>query len=120
MPCAQHPFLLKAVYERASELIRGRDQTVPTELIGNQRTVYRSFDKAFVQIDAKGAFDSRYASQALIIRDEMTDRNRFSGQSFDASIPAYGGLYCSAQQQAQVNEILHYARFEPVNPELVK
>jgi hypothetical protein len=30
------------------------------------------------------------------------------------------GLYCSTQQQAQINELLRYARKETVNPEMVR
>jgi hypothetical protein len=113
MPYPLHPFVLKAVYERASELIRLPDQTVPTELIASQRTIFRAVKKEHVQ-NAKGDFDPKCASESLLFRNEVQEENRFSGPSFNSTIPAFGALYFSTQQQAQVSEIVHYARYEPV------
>ena len=59
------------------------------------------------------------ANQALIVRDR-NGTNRFSGASGVTGVPEFGGLYCSTQQQAQINELLHYSRNEIVNPEMVK
>jgi hypothetical protein len=46
----------------------------------------------------------------------MFDDHRFSGLSFTPAIPSAGGLYCSLQAQAIVNEISHYARLNPRIP----
>ncbi len=35
--------------------------------------------------------------------------NRFSGPSYSPNIPAAGGLYCVMEQQALVNEAMHYS-----------
>jgi len=108
MPRVTRPAALKAVYEEASRKIRARE--IPTELIMPDRILYRAFDEKYVTINGDGFFRRHLANQALVIRDEKTDSNRYSGRSFHASIPASGGLYCSLQQHALVNELLHYAR----------
>ena len=46
------------------------------------------------------------------IRDQYKDQNRFTGKSFYPEITSSGGLYCSTQQSALVNELLHYGRPE--------
>jgi hypothetical protein len=106
--------VLKAVYEEASRRIAGRD--IPTEPIMSSRTLYRSFDREYLKLSPDGIFRKQFADKSLIVRDQGLDVNRFTGQSFDAGIPARGGLYCSLQQQAQVNEVLHYARTEKSVP----
>jgi hypothetical protein len=53
------------------------------------------------------------ANQCLVIRDQNLDVNRFTGQSVSASVPSCGGLYCSLQAPALVNELVHYARGDP-------
>lgn len=113
MPVARHHAIVKAVYEEARRRIV--DRRIPTELI-YPRTLYRSFDQDYVKINSNGIFTKQYANQALVIRDQGLDTNRFSGQSFDPNIPAQGGLYCSIQQQAQINELLHYARSQSSIP----
>ena len=112
MPVARHHTIVKAVYEEARRRIG--DRQIPTELIDPSRTLYRSIDQQYVRINTNGIFPKQYANQALVIRDQAMDTNRFSGQSFDPNIPAQGGLYCSSQQQAQINELLHYARSEKI------
>jgi hypothetical protein len=114
MPVAQNHPVLKAVYEETCRRIHNRQ--IPTELIYSSRTLYRSIDLQYVKINSNGIFPKQYANQALVIRDQGLDTNRFSGQSFDPNIPAQGGLYCSTQQQAQINELLHYARSQSLIP----
>lgn len=53
------------------------------------------------------------ANGCLAVRDQNRDINRFSGQSLSAHVPACGGLYCSSQAPALVNELVHYARRPP-------
>jgi hypothetical protein len=114
LPIAKSHPLLKAVYLEASRLIAAR--SVPTELVAATRTLYRSFDRKYLTVTSAGIFPRKDANQALVVRDQGTDQNRFSGQSFSGGIKPYGGLYCSLQQSAQINELLHYARNSPHIP----
>jgi hypothetical protein len=100
--------LLRAVYEEATRLIAQR--RIPTELIPPCTPLYRSFDQEYATVNTQGVFPKQTANSALIVRDQFVDVNRFSGQSLTQGIPAYGGLYCSLQPQAIVNEMGHYAR----------
>lgn len=120
MPIVQYPLVLKTVYERTLALIERHQTLVPTELIAAQRTVYRSVDQDYITLTTDGSLDPRYLDQQLLIRDQESDSNRFSGQSLNETIPSYGGLYCSTQQQAQVAELSFYARIQGVNPSMVK
>lgn len=108
MPRVMSAFLLRAVYEEASRLIEARK--IPTELIPTSVPLYRSFDQQYAAINTQRVFPRQSATAALTVRDQLIDVNRFSGQSLTARIPAHGGLYCSMQAQAIVNEIQHYAR----------
>jgi len=100
--------LLRAVYDEATRLIERRQ--IPTELIFRTATLFRAFDQEHATINTQGVFPKQSANAALLIRDQNTDTNRFTGQSLTAGIPAFGGLYCSLQAQAIVNELSHYAR----------
>lgn len=108
MPRVMSAHLLRAVYAEAARLIEAR--RIPTELIPAMATLYRSFDQQYANINTQGVFPRQAANSALAIRDQHVDVNRFTGQSFTAEIPAIGGLYCSLQAQAIVNETRHYAR----------
>jgi hypothetical protein len=107
MPVVRTSAVLKAVYQEAAKRIAARE--IPTELILPDVRLYRAYDLRYAKI-ANGRLPKAEANLALIIRDQYTDRNRYSGQSLDSGIPAAGGLYCSFQQQAIVNEALYYAR----------
>ena len=109
------PNVLQAVYEAATELIHSRDPIVPTDLIFSGRTIFRTFDMEHVEITTSGSYPRRYLNRALLIRDQKTDKNRFSGISNLKGITAAGGLYCSVDQQAQINEILHYSKKDVIN-----
>jgi hypothetical protein len=117
MPTVRYPAVLKAVYLEAARLINGR--SIPTEILSAPRTVFRYFSRDYVNLRTDGVFPKHLANQALVIRDSI-GTNRFSGAPGVAGVPEWGGLYCSTQQQAQINELLHYARKETVNPEMVK
>jgi hypothetical protein len=108
MPRVMSAHLLRAVYAEASRLVEARK--IPTELIPATVPLYRSFDQQYATVNTQRLFPRQTADAALIIRDQFLDVNRFSGQSSTAGIPAYGGLYCSIQAQAIVNEMRHYAR----------
>ena len=108
MPRVMYPHLLRAVYDEATRLIERRQ--IPTEIVTASATLYRSFDQQHATVNTQGVFPKQSANTALVIRDQLVDVNRFTGQSQTAGIPAWGGLYCSLQPQAIVNEICHYAR----------
>jgi hypothetical protein len=108
----RRPALLKAIY---TELFHGGKSSAalaskaPTKIVGPNATVFRAFDHAYFTVDTHRQILRRdQADNALIVRDEDSDQNRYTGKSHDASIPAWGGLYCSLQQQATVNEVAHY------------
>ena len=103
-----HMHLLRAVYDEAMRLIDLR--RIPTEIIPASSSMFRAFDQQYAIINTQGVFPKQSANAALVIRDQLSDANRFSGQSFTTAITAFGGLYCSLQAQAVVNELCHYAR----------
>lgn len=108
MPRVNFPHLLRAVYDEATRLIERRQ--IPTELVSADNILVRSFDLEHATINTQGIFPKHSANAALVVRDQFEDKNRFSGQSLQMGVPALGGLYCSLQGQAIVNEIRHYAR----------
>lgn len=112
----RHPDLLKALY---SEVLR-REKTngpivrsAPTTIVGPQTSVFRAFDQQYFTVDTHRQILRRdQADNALIVRDQDSDQNRFTGKSHDASTPSWGGLYCALQQQAIVNEVAYYVEKE--------
>ncbi len=111
-----YPALLRSVY--LGLLGRGKSAEVfadkaPTRIVGPQVSVFRAFDQEHFIVDTQRRILRRdHADNALIIRDENSDQNRYTGQSHDPSIPPWGGLYCSLQQQATVNEAAYYVEKE--------
>jgi hypothetical protein len=93
LPHVTHMHLLRAVHEEATRLIEQR--RIPTELIPASSSLFRAFDQQYATINTQGVFPKQSANAALVIRDQLSDANRFSGQSFTTAIPALGGLYSS-------------------------
>src|SRR4029077_6601254 len=90
-----HPVLLKSVY---LELLgRGKSggafaDKAPTRIVGPQVSVFRAFDQEHFIVDTQRRILRRdHADNALIVRDESSDQNRYTGQSHDPSIPPWGG-----------------------------
>lgn len=110
MPTVKRPGVLKEVYHATLRLIQA--WRMPTQLISPDETQYRAIDIKYLTPITRDIFPRQQANLCLIPRDQDEDKNRFSGQSLNAGIANSGGLYCSLQQQALVNEILHYARSE--------
>jgi hypothetical protein len=110
MPTVSRPDVLSATYTAAVDLIRSRD--IPTALIAAGHTVFRSVPVKYMPKPSKGQHLSKaIAMNALMPMDGVAERNnRFSGPSYHPSIHATGGLYCVLQQQALINEVMHYAR----------
>jgi hypothetical protein len=114
MPRVNFPELLHAVYDEALRLIEQRQ--IPTELIPASAVLFHYLDLQYATINTQVVFPRQSANEALIIRNQFSNEHRFSGQSSPTGVTAYGGLYCSLQQQAIVNEISHYARTIPGVP----
>jgi len=109
MPTVARADVLKAVYEAASRQIQARE--MPTMLIPAEQTIFRSVPARFLPKPVAGGHVSkRQASEALKPRDGADEaKNRFSGPSYNSGIRDAGGLYYVLQQQALVNEVMHYA-----------
>lgn len=111
MPVVERPAVLKAVYLEAVRKFTARD--APTELLPANQSLFRFFPYKYFHLNTDGVFPRHLANKLLAAYDLDKDVNRFTGQSLNANIPACGGLYCALQQQALVNELLHYTRAEP-------
>jgi hypothetical protein len=113
MPAVNTRAVLAKVYEKAMEKIRRRE--IPTTFIDAGQVLYRSINAQspytyLPKPAAGGHVSKRLANKLLIPGDGTLDlKNRFSGPSFDSSIPPASGLYCVLQQQALVNESAHYS-----------
>lgn len=110
MPTVKRPDVLAAVYRAMSGLIvRG---AVPSTIIQHNHTIFRSVPGQHLPKPPAGRSLSRHlANQALMPRDGAAGgENRFSGPSHDPAIPSASGLYCVLQQQALVNEVMHYSQ----------
>jgi hypothetical protein len=110
MPTVARPDVVKATYDAVSALIRSRE--IPTDLLFAGRTLFRSFSALRLPKPAPGGCVSKTdAVKALEPFDGPDEKeNRFSGPSYNPSIPPAGGLYCVLQQQALVNEAIFYGR----------
>jgi len=88
---------------------------MPTVLLQSGTTLFRSFNpnSAYTLLPKPqpGKHVSKsQANKLLIPGDGLRElNNRFSGPSYDPAIPAAAGLYCVQQQQALVNESMHYS-----------
>jgi len=110
MPTVKRPDVLAILYQATSTLIsRG---VVPSTLIHSSHTIFRSVPGQYLPKPPTGGHVSKEAaSHALMPRDGTNDAsNRFSGPSLNPTIPYASGLYCVMQQQALVNEVMHYAK----------
>ncbi|MDX2267013.1 MAG: hypothetical protein NW208_02840 [Bryobacter sp.] len=107
MPSVMQPAVFAAAYQAMRALLD--DRRVPTrQLYGNQH-VFRSVAAQYLPRPAAGGFPNQAQQNAALSPfDEGADRNRWSGASPTGGIPASGGLYCVLQQQALVNEVMHY------------
>jgi hypothetical protein len=112
MATVMRPAVLAAVYEETLRNI----SSIPTMLIAAERTIYRSVPSQYLPQPPPGGHVSKAAAgQALRPRDGVTEsNNRFSGPSYSAAIRAAGAIYCVLQQQALVNEVMHYGRLAGV------
>jgi hypothetical protein len=118
MPTVARSDVVKATYDAVSALIRARE--IPTDLLFTGRTIFRSFPAHFLPKPAHAGHVSKLqAAKALQPFDGTVERaNRFSGPSYNPSIPPAAGLYCVLQQQALVNEVVFYGRRTGVHKSL--
>jgi hypothetical protein len=113
MPTVKRPAKLAEIYLKTKAKIEARE--VPTTFIDAGQVLYRSINPAspftYLPKPAPGGHVSKaIANNLLIPGDGARDlNNRFSGPSYDGSIPSSSGLYCVLQQQALVNESAHYS-----------
>ncbi len=113
MPTVKRPAILAAVYEAALKKIDSRE--IPTLVVQAGQTLYRSInpDSSYTALPkpaAGGHVSKLQANQLLIPGDGVLDlNNRFTGPSYGPAIPPASGLYCVLQQQALVNESMHYS-----------
>src|SRR5438046_2690208 len=111
MPKVNSPAALSAAYAA----VRKNIDRIPTVLIHPGHTLFRSIDPnkpyTLLRKPAAGGHVSKLqANQLLAPADGSLELyNRFSGPSGDAKIPSIGGLYFVLQQQALVNESMHYS-----------
>ena len=111
MPTVRFPALLAAVYHA---VLRGAPQA-PSTVFFPGTTFFRSFDQKYFVADAHRHILRRdHANNALRVPAD-NDHNRFTGASHNAAIQAVGGLYCSLQQQAVVNEGAFYREKDRAN-----
>jgi len=111
LPTVKRPAALAAAYAAAKRKI----DDLPTLLLPADTTLYRSFNPngAYTQLPKPqpGQHVSKLQANKLLVPGDglLELNNRFSGPSYDPAIPAAAGLYCVLQQQALVNESMHYS-----------
>lgn len=111
MPTVKNPAALKSAYNAASRKIAQRE--IPTLLIQGGQSLFRSVPASILPKPAAGGHVSKSAANQLLLPYDLgTERgNRFSGPSpTNSGVPSAGGLYCVLQQQALINESMHYSR----------
>jgi hypothetical protein len=113
MPGVKRPAILASVYEAASKKIAERD--IPTLVVQAGQTLFRSVNPnsaytALPKPGDSGHVSKLQANKLLIPGDGALELgNRFTGPSYNPSIPPAAGLYCVLQQQALVNESMYYS-----------
>ncbi len=110
MPTVKSSTALKQAYDAAQQKIALRE--VPTLLIQGVQAMFRSVPAGILPKPAAGGHVSKSAANKLLVPYDLgTERgNRFSGPSYNSpAIPSVGGIYCVLQQQALINESMHYS-----------
>ncbi len=110
LPTVKRCAALLAAYTAAKKKI----DDVPTVFLLPGQTVFRSFDPSspysLLPKPKPGTHVSKALANRLLVPSDGSreGKNRFSGPSYNAAIPASAGFYCVQQQQALVNEAMHY------------
>lgn len=115
MPRVLHPAVLAKSYELTRKKIEQRE--IPTTVVQAGQFLYRSINPSNPHTHLpKPAGPRKHISKPsanalLAPADEAMELgNRFSGPSHNAHIRGAGGLYCVQQQQALMNESMHYSK----------
>jgi len=112
MPQVKRNEALTRAYAATKRKIELND--LPTMLLRQGQTFYRSVDPNSRYTPLSKPLPGKALSAALTDRalapsDGIREgNNRFSGPAL--GVPASGGLYCALQQEALVNESVHYNR----------
>src|SRR5262245_2754878 len=105
MPAVKSCAVLDAVYKAVLKI--GRE--APTMLFVPPIPAFRSFPQAPFVVDMRRhVFRRPHADGALRIQRSSRDENRWTGKATPSAPAKRGGLYCSVQGQATVNEAAHY------------
>jgi hypothetical protein len=109
VPTVKNPAALKQAFDAASALIARRE--IPTLLILGGQALFRSVPAGLLPQPPAGGHVSKLAANPLLIPYDLgAERsNRFSGPSYNPRVSSTGGLYCVLQQQALINEAMHYS-----------
>ncbi len=114
MPKVLKPDVLISTYEAARKKIELRE--IPTTVIQAGQFLYRSINPASPYtplskpVPPLKHISKLKANPLLGPADEVRELgNRFSGPSPSGAIPGAGGLYTVQQQQALMNESIHYS-----------
>jgi hypothetical protein len=113
MPSVNHRDVLAATYAAVRKKIQAGE--MPTVLLQAGTTLFTNINPnqqwTWLPKPKRVTFVSKFdANRLLLPRDGHKERqNRFSGPSLHREIPGAGGLYCVLQQQALVNERIHYS-----------
>lgn len=112
MPNVMKPAALAEVYAKVQAKIEARE--IPTTVIDSGQYLYRSINPAsphtYLPKPSPGGHVSKALANRLLIPGDgaLELRNRFSGPSSCTSILPASALYFVLQQQALVNESVHY------------
>lgn len=113
MPTVEHREVLADTYRATLKLIEAGE--LPTLLVQTGTALFTNINPnqewTWLPKPKRVSYVSKFdANRLLVPRDGHKERkNRFSGPSLDRDVPAAGGIYCVLQQQALVNERIHYS-----------
>lgn len=117
MPTVRFPALLRAAYH--ATVAHGKN--APTLWLPVDSTVFHYFPQEFFVVDTHRHILRRdHAMKTMTIYNQHNDAYRYTGQPHCHGIESQGGLYCSLQQQAIVNEAAFYVEAERVKEAAAK
>lgn len=110
------PALYEAVFKAAKAKVEGlKGRGVPDRLLmPGEVTLYRSVESHYVPILACDAVTQQSqvshsaVRKCLLVRDQNTSKNRFTGQTATGSPGPTGGVYFFINEGAGMAEMLHY------------
>ena len=112
------PDLYQAVL--AAALAKVERGAVPDRLLlPNDLKIFRAVSPAYVPVASDVATRTNIVSlsavqECLKVRDQCTDKNRFTGRAADGKCGPTGGVYFFLSQAAGLAEMLHYAEKDVV------